>query len=181
MDGITLYTIGHSDRSLDELLTMLLAERVAMLVDVRAQPHSSRHPQFSSESLRAAVDGAGMLYHWAGRQLGGRRPSLPQSRHRALDEEVRGYADYMESADFQRAAAQLVNMGSKSPSAILCAERRPEDCHRNLIADYLTLQAVRVVHLVNPGEQREHQLSASARRESSELVYDRNVSAELGA
>ncbi len=180
MVGVTLYTVGHSNRSLDELLEMLVAEGIDTLVDVRAQPHSSRHPQFSGDALRAGVEGAGMIYHWAGRQLGGRRPVSTDSRHRALEQGLRGYADYMDTGDFQRAAAQLRNMAAKSPCAILCAERLPENCHRNLIADYLTLQAVRVVHLVNPGEQREHQLSATARRESSELVYDRNVSGELG-
>lgn len=179
MEATTLYTLGHSNRSLNDFLTLLRDGAIQVLVDVRAQPHSSRYPQFSEDSLRAALELAGITYHWAGRQLGGRRSQRPDSRHIALEEGLRGYADYMESDAFRRAAAQLINMAGRAPTAILCAERRPEDCHRRLIADYLLLQGARVVHLIAPGERREHQLSPMARRESAELVYDRNVSGQL--
>ena len=92
---------------------------------------------------------------------------------------MRGYADYMESDPFRRAAAQLVNMAAKAPTAILCAERLPEQCHRRLIADYLSLQGVRVIHLIDLDDRREHVLSPEARRESAQLVYDRNTTVAL--
>ncbi len=179
MEPVTLYTLGHSNRSLDDFIALLWGAGIQVLVDVRAQPHSSRYPQFSTDPLRAAMEQEGIQYHWAGRQLGGHRPLQAGSRHIALGEEVRGYADYMESAAFHTAAMQLIKMAGKSPTAILCAERRPEDCHRRLIADYLLLQGARVVHLIQPGEQHEHVLSPEVRRESAELVYDRNVSGQL--
>ncbi len=91
----------------------------------------------------------------------------------------RAYADYMDLAAFQTAAAQLVRLATGAPLAILCAERLPECCHRSLIADYLSLHGVRVVHLIARGEAREHLLSALARRESMQLVYDRHTTGML--
>ena len=119
-----------------------------------------------------------MMYHWAGRQLGGGRKPLSDSRHVALQEELRGFADHMGSVGFQKSAAQLINMAAKSPTVILGVEHEPERCYRLLIADYLTLQGVSVIHLLDPGVRRAHHLSAAVRRESAELVYDRVVSRE---
>jgi uncharacterized protein (DUF488 family) len=179
MPAVTLYTIGHGDRRLDEFLPLLGDRAIQSLVDVRAQPHSRRFPHFSKDALREAAENLGIVYHWAGRQLGGHRPAKPQSPHQALEAGLRGYADYMESDRFQESAAQLVNLAAKSTTAILCAERSPERCHRRLIADYLTLRGVEIVHLLDRDDSRIHQLSPEARRESAQLIYDRHVNAEL--
>jgi len=180
MSPTTLYTIGHSDRSLEDLLDLLRGVGIETLVDVRAEPRSRRHPQFSADALRAGLAGAGITYHWAGPQLGGRRTPRPDSPHVALTQDgMRGYADHMDSDAFQVAAAQLISLAVRTPLAILCAERLPEHCHRGLIADYLTLQGVQVMHIIGPGEVREHHLSPSARRESAQLIYDRNTSGSL--
>ena len=174
-----LYTVGHSNRSAADFVDLLSARNIQTLVDVRAQPHSSRYPHFSAQALRDLLEAAGMTYHWVGRQLGGRRAARPDSPHRALDPTIRGYADYMDGEAFRTAAAQLVNLAGRAATVILCAERLPEQCHRRLIADYLSLQGVRVIHLIDPQAQREHLLSPEARRESAQLIYDRNVNGEL--
>jgi uncharacterized protein (DUF488 family) len=179
MSAGTLYTIGHGDRSLAELASVLSERGIRTLVDVRAEPHSSRFPHFSRDALREAMEERGIVYHFAGRQLGGRRSPRPDSRHRALEGALRGYADHMESDLFQRSAAQLANLAAKSPTAILCAERSPEQCHRRLIADQLVLRGMEVIHLIGAGDARPHRLSPEARRESAELIYDRHVSGEL--
>jgi hypothetical protein len=179
MRAATLYTIGHGNRSLDEFISLLTEPAIRTLIDVRAHPRSSRFPHFDTAALREAMERVGIVYHWAGRQLGGRRPARPDSRHYALDEGLRGYADYMDTDEFQKNATQLVNLAARSPSAILCAERVPERCHRRLIADCLTLQGVEVIHLVDRNDTRIHSLSPEARRESAELIYDRNVTAKL--
>jgi uncharacterized protein (DUF488 family) len=178
-EPVTLYTVGHGERSIEELVGLLAEAGVATLVDVRAEPRSRCFPQFNGDGLRAALERAGITYHWAGRALGGRRTARPDSLHRALDEARRGFADYMETETFQRAAAQLRNLAARGASAILCAERDPERCHRALIADHLALQGLRVVHLIARGERREHGLSPQARRESAALVYDRQVGGRL--
>lgn len=176
----SLYTIGHSNRSLDDLIALLCSTAVQILVDVRVQPQSSRYPQFGQERLRDALTGAGIEYHWAGRQLGGHRQARAASPHTALQEDgLRGYADYMDSDPFKKAAVQLIGLAGRAPCAILCAEREPMHCHRSLIADYLTLQGVEVWHLIGPGDTRMHQLRPEVRRESVQLVYDRHTTAEL--
>jgi uncharacterized protein (DUF488 family) len=179
MTGTILYTLGHSDRTRAELLMLLREAGVATLVDVRARPGSTRHPQFDQTALRMAVEEAGMTYHWAGRQLGGLRAGRPGSVHRALPEGLRGFADYMDSEEFKRAAQQLIHMLTREPLAILCAERDPLHCHRSLIADYLVLQGVQVSHLLAPGQHAAHGLRPEARRESSTLIYDRQVTGLL--
>lgn len=177
---ITIYSVGHSNRSIEQLLALFHAANVRLLVDVRSQPTSQRQPQFERESLRTHLEEAGLQYHWAGRSLGGLRSPRADSPHIALAEEgLRGYADHMDTDFFQKGVAQLINLASQSTTAILCAERLPEQCHRQLLADYLLLQGVAVVHLIEPGEQREHHLSAQVRRESARLVYDRMVSGSL--
>jgi len=178
-DALTLWTIGHSNRPIAELLAMLTQATIATLVDVRAQPHSARHPQFNEENLRLSCGQANIVYHWAGRHLGGKRALRFGSPHIALDEDRRGFADHMGTEIFKKALSQFVGLATRAPTAMLCAERDPNQCHRALIADYLTLQGMRVVHLIAPGESRDHLLSPQARRESAALVYDRQVTAEL--
>ncbi len=179
-NSITLYTIGHSDRRLEELVELLHTVEVKILVDVRAHSGSRRHPQFSQGSLRKDMDEAGIQYHWAGRQLGGRRQARVDSPHTALSEDsLRGYADYMDTDNFQIAAVQLMNLAARASTAIMCAERLPEHCHRSLIADHLTLKGLPVVHLIDVHNSRTHQLNPKLRRESTCLVYDRDTQASL--
>jgi uncharacterized protein (DUF488 family) len=177
--AVALYTIGHGNRSLDEFVSLLAERAIQTLVDVRASPHSSRFPHFSTDALRLAMERSEIVYHWAGRQLGGRRPPRPDSPHWALDEELRGYADFMDTGQFETSAAQLVRLAARSPTSILCAERSPERCHRRLIADYLTLRGIEVIHLIDPDSTTVHQLSPEARRESAQLIYDRQADAKL--
>jgi uncharacterized protein (DUF488 family) len=175
-----VYTAGHSNRQLSELLALLAAADIRTLVDVRAQPTSARHPQFRMETLRAAAADKGMTYHWAGRQLGGFRAPQAGSPHTALTADwQRGFADHMKTDAFERGIAQLLNLAASSRTAILCAEKLPQDCHRALIADYLLLRGVSVRHLIEPGVTRDHELDPRARRESATLVYDRGTPGSL--
>ncbi len=180
MKTVTVYSIGHSNRAIAELIGLLRSAGIATVVDVRAQPASARHSQFAMDALRTALEQEGIVYHWAGRQLGGFRQPKPGSPHIALDAEgFRGFADHMDSDTFQRGVSQLVNLGMKAPTAFLCAEKLPEQCHRSLIADYLTLQGITVLHLIDAAETREHRLNPLARTESGKLVYDRQASRPL--
>lgn len=180
MSPVTLFTIGHSDRTAERLLAVLGEVHVDTLVDIRAWPRSQRFPQFDTERLRQTLEQDGKAYHWGGRQFGGKRVPRTDSRHVGLgDDGLRGFADHMESDAFQRAATQLMVMARKEVVAILCAERDPDRCHRSLLADYLTLKGVHVVHLLDLGERREHLLNPALRRETDWPVYDRNTSATL--
>ena len=174
MQTQTLYTIGHSDRSMDNFLEILKLHGIEILVDVRARPIAEHLPHYNQSELRESLDKADITYHWAGRQLGGMRTCsrAEDSPHKALkDDKLRGFADYMLSPEFERAATQLVNLTRHAASAILCAEASPDVCHRSLIADYLVLQGISVLHIVDTQVQ-EHYLRSEARKESAELIYD---------
>lgn len=139
MTALTLYTLGHGNRTGAELITLLQSAGITCLVDVRAQPQSSRHPQFCEDALRQQLNPHDIVYHWGGRQLGGFHAPRSDSPHTALRAAgLRGFADHMETDEFQIGVRQLLNLAAKSPVAILCAETLPENCHRSLIADYLT-------------------------------------------
>jgi uncharacterized protein (DUF488 family) len=142
-----IYTIGHSTRSAEELLTILGDSDIQLVADVRAFPSSRRHPQFNRGALAAWLASAGIGYrHFAG--LGGRRAPIPGSVNGGWHERAfQGYADHMSSDEFQRALADLEAVASESPTAIMCAEAVWWRCHRRLIADALVVRGWRVDHL----------------------------------
>jgi len=176
----TLYTIGHSNRSTEELVSMLKEYSIQFSVDIRANPYSSRFPHFSQDLLRESLNASGIEYHWAGRQLGGNREPSQADSHPALDgNSLKGFAEYMESSQFEKAIVQLINLASSDNTAIMCAEKSVSHCHRALISDYLTLKNIKVVHIVGPGHIVSHELSQLARTESTKLVYDRLINAPL--
>ena len=179
LNAPTLYTVGHSNRSIQEFIDLLVVADIQTLVDVRRVPRSGRYPQFSEPQLRVAINGAGMAYHWAGRQLGGHREGSPDSPHTALHGAYRGYADHMETDVFEKAAAQLVSVAFQGRTAVMCAEREPDHCHRALLADYLTLRGLTVLHLIARDEVREHRLNPALRTESVRPVYDRGTTGTL--
>jgi len=170
---MTLYTVGHGNRTIGELVGLLEDAAVECLVDVRAYPASRRHPQFSREALELSLAAVGIRYVWEGKSLGGRRKAAADSPHVALRSPgFRAYADHMETEDFHAGAARLLELAASTRIAIMCAERLPWECHRNLISDSLVARGLHVLHLVGPGERREHALNPVARREGDQLIYD---------
>ncbi len=175
-----IYTLGHSNRTPDAFIRLLQDVGIKTLVDVRAQPVSGRYPHFNGDVLRAACDAAGVAYHWGGRHLGGRRSPVVQSPHVALtDDAFRGYADYMATREFKIGFAQLMNLARTAPTAIMCAERAPQSCHRQFIADALLLEGETVMHVLDINQRFEHVLHPSARRESALLIYDCATTGQL--
>lgn len=168
----TLYTIGHSTRTLQELIAALHAHHIETLVDIRAFPVSRRLPHFNRESLERALPEAGIRYLWM-KELGGRRKKiLAESPNIALrNDSFRNYADYMLSAEFKAAAAKLVAIAEHSPTAYMCAERVYFQCHRMLVSDYLVSRGNEVFHIDASGPVRLHKLMAEARIVDGELLY----------
>lgn len=174
-------TVGHGNRSSEELQALLVEAGVRELVDVRAHPGSRRHPQFSRETLAAALGAAGIAYTWSGGELGGRRRPKAGSRHTAWrNDSFRAYADHMESAEFAAAIERLLARAAETRVAIMCAERLPWQCHRYLISDFLVMRGAAVTHLIASGSARQHALNPMARIEAGVLVYDRGSPLELG-
>ncbi len=164
-----IYTIGHSTRTLGELIALLVENGVATLADVRRYPGSRRYPQFSRESLAAALPDAGIRYEHV-EALGGRRRAAPDSPNRGWrNEQFRGYADHMATAEFAAAVAALVAF--PEPAAVLCAEAVPWRCHRNLLSDELTRCGIEVLHILGPGSTSRHQMNPMARDAGDHLEY----------
>jgi uncharacterized protein (DUF488 family) len=168
----TLFTIGHSTRTLDELLEALHAHSIAMLVDIRSFPMSRRLPHFNRESLEKTLPAAGIRYIWM-KELGGRRKNIrDDSPNTALrNPSFRNYADYMLTEEFQRAAAELVKIAEQSRTAYMCAERVYFHCHRMLVSDWLIAHGHEVLHIDGNGPTKPHKLLAEARVIEGELIY----------
>jgi uncharacterized protein (DUF488 family) len=181
MAARAICTIGHGNRSSEELKALLTGAGVRDLVDVRAHPGSRRHPQFSREALAAELGCAGIGYSWSGGDLGGRRRPKAGSRHTAWrNDSFRAYADHMESSEFAAAIDRLLAQADRSALAIMCAERLPWQCHRYLISDFLVAHGLDVMHLIAFGGSRPHTLNPIARVEGGALVYDRTSQMDLG-
>src|ERR1700740_234296 len=134
----TLYTIGHSTRSLDELIAVLQHHSIQTLVDIRAFPVSRRLPHFNRESLESGLAAAGIRYVWM-KALGGyRKKTREDSPHVAIrNQSFRNYADYMLTAEFENAMTELITLAESSRTAYMCAERVYFRCHRMLVSDWL--------------------------------------------
>jgi uncharacterized protein (DUF488 family) len=158
-----VFTVGHSTRPIEELLALLIEHGVTTLVDVRRYPGSRRHPQFSRDALAASLSDAGIEYVHEP-DLGGRRSARPDSLHTAWRVEAfRGYADHMETPEFQAALDRLIRRAEKETVAILCAEAVPWRCHRRLISDALVARGINVLHILGPGRADPHELDTNAR------------------
>ena len=168
---MTMYSVGHSTRSLDDFIALLRAHNVVQLADVRTIPKSRRHPHFSREALDASLAAAGIAYrHYAA--LGGLRRPRPDSRNSAWRHEgFRGYADYMESGEFEAAVDALTSWASGARTAVMCAEAMWWQCHRRLLADSLAARGIEVRHIMSPTSAPLHEITAFARIEATRVSY----------
>jgi uncharacterized protein (DUF488 family) len=154
----SIYTIGHSTRSAEELLALLADAGVKLLVDVRALPSSRRHPQFDRVAMTEWLDPAGVGYLHM-RALGGRRkPSAGSPNGGWREPGFRGYADHMGSGEWRDALEELESEARKRTTAIMCAEAMWWRCHRRLISDALVARGWRVEHLGVGGAHAVHEL-----------------------
>ena len=168
----TLYTIGHSTRSIDEFLSALRAHSIGALVDIRSFPVSRRLPHFNRESLEQTLSGAGIQYLWL-KELGGRRRKIrDDSPNVALrNASFRNYADYMLTAEFEHGISELLSLAQRSPTAYMCAERVYFRCHRMLVSDWLVAHGHAVLHIDAEGPPRTHKLMSEARVVDGQVIY----------
>jgi uncharacterized protein (DUF488 family) len=159
MDGVshivTVFTIGHSTRTLEEFIELLRESGIELLVDVRAIPWSRRMPQFSTDALAASLEQHGIDYEHAP-ALGGRRrkqkdaPLSPNTYWRI--EAFRHYADYAATPEFGAAIDALIAKARERRCTIMCAEAVWWRCHRRIVTDYLIARGVAVTHIMGPGK-----------------------------
>ena len=167
-----IWTIGHSTRGIDEFISLLKENLIKLLVDVRAWPGSKRYPHFNKDALAESLNARGIRYeHFP--ELGGKRKSRPDSRNTAWrNASFRGYADYMETEQFQKGIERLLDVAAEvGPTAFMCAEAVWWRCHRSLIADYLKARGVEVLHILGANKVEPHPYTSAARIVNGELTY----------
>ncbi|GAC1566189.1 MAG: DUF488 domain-containing protein [Ktedonobacteraceae bacterium] len=167
----TIYSIGHSTRTLEQFLAMLQAHNVQELVDVRTVPRSRHNPQFGADALPASLGHGGITYTHFG-ALGGLRHAHKDSINTGWhNDSFRGYADYMQTPAFQAALDELQHMAQQRVVAIMCAEAVPWRCHRSLIADALTVQGWQVLHITSNITANLHKLTPFLKVQDGTLTY----------
>ena len=168
---MTIWTIGHSTRTADELRAVLDAYDIELVADVRRFPGSRRLPQFGSEALAHDLQTHGIAYRWIP-ALGGRRRADPDSpnlgwRHPAF----RAYADHVATEEFAEGLFELLMLARGLRTAVMCAELLWWRCHRRIIADVLTSLGIRVVHIRDERTSEVHRLSPPGHLVRGRLAY----------
>jgi uncharacterized protein (DUF488 family) len=169
---VRIWTIGHSTRSIEDFISLLKKNEIKLLADVRTLPGSKRYPQFNKEALAESLSARGIRYeHFP--ELGGRRKINRDSRNTAWrNASFRGYADYMETEQFQKGVERLLAFAREAgPAAIMCAEAVWWRCHRSLISDYVKASSVEVMHILDANKVEPHPFTSAARIVNGELSY----------
>jgi uncharacterized protein (DUF488 family) len=168
---LTIYTIGHSTRPLDEFIALLKDWQVAQLVDIRTVPGSRHNPQFGQQELQTALEAHGIHYQYL-KSLGGLRPKIKDSVNLGWHNlSFRNYADYMQTDEFEAGVDELIALAQEAPTAIMCAEAVPWRCHRSLVGDALLVRSCIVRDIMSATKAPEHTLTPFAKVADGTITY----------
>lgn len=164
-------TIGHSTRTIEEFLVLLQSHSVSRIVDVRTAPRSRHNPQFNKDSLPNSLEKVGLSYvHLPG--LGGLRHTKADSINMGWrNTSFRGYADYMQTPDFDESLEELIGLSHHDRLALMCAEAVPWRCHRSLIGDALLARGIQVEDIMSPTRAQIHTLTSFAEVHGKKVTY----------
>lgn len=168
---LIILTIGHSTRTLEAFINLLQKHAVNRVVDIRTIPRSKRNPQFNRDTLPKSLSPAGIGYlHMQG--LGGlRHPNRDSPNTGWRNASFRGFADYMQTQEFEENLKTLVELANQERIALMCAEAVPWRCHRSLIADALTLRGISVEHIISGTRTLFHTLTPWAKVKGTGITY----------
>ncbi len=168
---MAVWTVGHSTRPLQEFLELLGGYGLEAIADVRRFPGSRRHPQFAQAALSASLERSAIAYRWLP-CLGGRRRARPDSPNTAWrNPSFRGYADHIQTEEFDRGLEELLEFSAKLRTAIMCAEAPWWRCHRALIADVLRARGIEVMHILDVRHCVLHPYTSAAKIVGGQLSY----------
>jgi uncharacterized protein (DUF488 family) len=166
-----ILTIGHSTRTFEEFVGILQAHGVQMVVDIRTIPGSRRNPQFNQETLPVSLNMSGIDYGQL-KELGGlRHPKADSVNKGWRNESFRGFADYMQTPDFEAGINELIRLSQSTLVAIMCAEALPWRCHRSLIADALLVRGIQVEHIMTLKTRTKHSMTKFASIHGRQIAY----------
>ena len=167
----SLFTIGHSTRSIDEFVELLKAHNIKGIVDVRSIPMSHHNPQFNTDTLKESLKKAHIRYKHL-KKLGGLRHSKNDSINLGWrNVSFRGFADYMATPEFLKGLEELTKIASTRKTAIMCAEAVPWRCHRSLIADALSKKGWAVKDIMTRTSATKHRLTPFLKVRKGQLIY----------
>jgi uncharacterized protein (DUF488 family) len=171
-----IFTIGHSTRPVEEFLKILDAFEIKKVVDVRTIPRSGHNPQFNGDALKESLKEVHIGYmHMKG--LGGLRRAKRDSPNTAWrNASFRGFADYMQTQEFEESLKKLILIAEEEKTAIMCAEAVPWRCHRSLIADALLVRGIDVRHITTTTSDREHTITPWAKVRGKRITYPAAIS-----
>jgi uncharacterized protein (DUF488 family) len=170
-EKLTLYTIGHSTRSLSDFIELLANNHIETLVDIRTIPRSAHNPQFNEDALPTHLKPFGIKYVHL-KELGGlRRPRKDSTNTAWKNPSFRGFADYMQTPEFEKGLQDLIELAQDRQVAIMCAEAVPWRCHRSLIGDALTAKGMKVYDIIGPNNVVEHKLTPWAHVQGKKVTY----------
>ena len=166
-----ILTIGHSTRTIEEFIDLLKAHGAQLVVDIRTVPRSRRNPQFNEDTLAASLGKSGIDYVRL-KELGGLRHPRKDSQNTGWrNASFRGFADYMQTPDFETGINELIRLAQNRTVAIMCAEALPWRCHRSLVADALLVRGVKVEHIMTLKKTTEHSMTKWAKVEGRQITY----------
>ena len=170
-DAPLICTIGHSNRPIEVFLDLLKENEVTRVLDIRTVPRSRRNPQFAQDALPLHLAEAGIDYTYIA-ALGGLRKTHADSPNTAWRNlSFRGYADHMQSAEFEAGLEEVMHLAARERCALMCAEAVPWRCHRSLVGDALLVRGLRVENIINSGRRQPHRLTPFAQVEGLVITY----------
>jgi uncharacterized protein (DUF488 family) len=172
IDGTSVFTLGHSTKTWQEFVDLLVKHQIRVLADIRRFPGSRRYPHFNQGEMRSTLQDSQIKYAHL-EDLGGRRQALKGSKNIGWrSKSFRGYADHMSSGEFKEGIGQLIGFCREGGVAIMCAEALPWQCHRMLVSDYLAgLLGLQVSHIMPNGRLQSHSVTAFAQAADGSLTY----------
>jgi uncharacterized protein (DUF488 family) len=169
----TIFSIGHSTRKIQHFIDILKNYKIENLVDIRSVPKSKRNPQFTDFNLSFTLNESGIKYEHL-KSLGGlRKPTQESVNLGWRNESFRGYADYMQTSEFEIGLRKLISLGSESVVVIMCAEAVPWRCHRNLVGDALVIREFDVIDIIDSPHSKSHELTKFAKVDGLKITYPR--------
>ncbi len=167
----TIFTIGHSTRSIEEFLELLFSFDIKIVADIRRLPGSRKFPQFDQDALKISLEENGIEYVYI-ENLGGRRKVAPDSKNTTWrNKSFQAYADYMETKSFQHGAQELEKLALEKPTTMMCSEAVWWRCHRSMVSDYFKAKGWEVLHIMSLGKATEHPYTAPARIVDGKVFY----------
>ena len=168
---LVVFTIGHSTRTWEAFLELLRVHGIKRVVDVRSIPRSRHNPQFNRETLSMKLRSARIGYVHL-RKLGGLRHARRDSPNMGWrNASFRGFADYMQTPDFDAGLGRLIKLAKQKKTALMCAEAVPWRCHRSLIADALVVRGIRVKDIISGKRSQVHLLTSFGRVQGKCITY----------